>query len=325
MRINPIGYNYANFNLKAQSRKYKVNEPLGIDTFSKSEQVSFKGLNDSDKKKVRAFSKELYRMLYIDKKFDFAGIQKIVRKFNKNLSVKPMDEAPSGYDYCSIYVHKSQFDYESFSVNCTDETLYLEEPKRDNRNDINELYVSAVHEYTHAIQANSKEMSCYDLTKAYLAKNRNSSDKDTVFQNAVVCDQVVHKIEDIVSMPIKMALNNPPVIVRIAMAAHSPKVGLEIANASCGISDYNKFVRDSVNSLFASVENSGLKPDRKYFLTSAAKHLECEAEAYNNEAFAYAKVLENREIGAQHSYLISVNSRAFLDASKVVAKMAREW
>lgn len=324
MRINSVSFNYGNFKINNNNRVQGSVVPLKNDVFTKSEEISFRGLSDAEKKKVSSFSKDLYRMIYIDGKFNLEGVQKIARKYDKDINVKSMDEAPETHGYRAMYTHKAQFDYDTFSVNLEDRTLYLEPSKPDDENKINELYVSAIHEFTHAIQANSKDMSCNGITKSYLARNKNNPDKERIFKNAVLDNQVARNIENIVAAPINNALSNPAIITKMITSPHTPKVGIEIVNTMSGVTDYNKFVTSSMNELFRRMDDaSRVKSDKKHLLTYAAKHLECEAEAYNNEAFAYAKAME-KGVSSNMAYMVSVEAKVYQDAAKILNKMARE-
>ena len=323
MKINSISTNFNIFKLNNQSQQYKITAPLKTDTFSKANEVSFTGLSDSDKKKVSSFSKDLYRIFYIDKNFDLEKIQKIARKYDKGLSVKSMQEAPNEYGYDALYAHKTQIDADSFDINIADRTLYLDETRVSDADEINEFYVAAIHEFTHAIQEQSKEMSCPNIVKSYLARNKNSANRDDVLKNAVMSNRVAHGIEDIIATPIAACLNTPVIVSQMVKGKHSPNVGMELAHKMYGINDYNAYVRQSVNQLFNSLDEGKAGADRKHLLTYTAKHLECEAEAYNTESGAYAKVMD-KNVASHFAYLISVKSKVFSEASRILMKMARE-
>ena len=80
-----------------------------------------------------------------------------------------------------------------------------------------------------------------------------------------------------------------------------------------GVNDYNAYVKQSVNQLFNSLDEAKAGADRKHLLTYSAKHLECEAEAYNTDSGAYARVMD-KDIAPHFSYLISVKAKVFSEA-----------
>ena len=296
-----------------------INDTSSCDTFIKSNPISFRGLNEGDKKKVKYFINDLYKAFYIKDDTSLETIKKTVRKYDRDLDVKLIGEYPEEppQGMVAFYTYNNRLDKEKGVIVRSGPTIYIDDdaPCFDQKLS---FFVSTVHEFTHAIQNATKEYSKASFETRYF-----DCHKDNI-QNAFKNLSMASDASRIFEMDFDDLIYASGQAIRISSNEPYGKALDKIA-VMRGYSDSESYIKSSVNRFFKYGDDAGIKLDKKLILEYSALHLEHESEAYEVSKTCFAKAMENSPKRVNIMYQSGLQAELFNRASGILRQMAKKY
>ena len=322
MRLSSVSTNFNPFKIISKDRKNNIMQPLRADTFARSNEISFCGLSSNERAKIKSFKNDLYQMLFMKRDSDFKNVQELVDKYINGVDVKSIKKMPFKVrDIAAFYMEKADPDFENNNMQITERTIFLDKPNLRNNIKLDEYFVSAVHEFTHAVQRQSETMSCPKMVESYYDKHPDLIDEKLTV--ARECEAVAGFLKDMALAPINKAMLRPDIFSMTLRDEVSPIAGVKMLKNAFGIDNYGNYIKRAIDNSLQKLLQDDFITDKKFLLEYAAKYIECENEAYMQEALAYEKALDKQH--AKRSRKVSYIRANLLDeASKIIRHEIRK-
>ncbi len=288
-------------NSVSESTFYKVNQNRNVvrsnkqpvsDCFVRSNNVSFSGLSLKDKRDVttNSFIKDLTSKLWAVN-FSINDISNSMRKYIKNISVKPMSQAPKEHLFSKnlqgLYYEELAFDDSNNRVLIPkkNRVFYTRTEKFKTEGGNIFAAVNAVHEFTHALQSEDSSINQIDLFNSYIDKNKD--DIDTAFNQISGALSTVHVVEENIIRPFMTILTNNENIALERMNSGYKDLLSWLCRKN-KTEDFSEYVKEQTSAGIETVEKEqGIILDKGLVLDTLINHFKKEIEAYSNENKAY--------------------------------------
>lgn len=293
MKINPIfTNNLYQINNNRSQQLFVRNNSMTSDCFVKLSGISFGSLPNSKERqqKVDAFMSDLVPKTR-SSKFSINDISNSVRKYAKNVNVKPLTQAPKELLFSNylqgLYAVELAYDSSDnkFFIPKKNKNFYV---KTDTLN--KELgnvwgFVNAAHEFTHVLQYEDTEACQIGLFNKYIDKNKN--DVDGAIAQINVAIRTVNSIEESIARPFIDTLIQNENMAFTRMESGS-KTFLSWLCRKNKTEDFSSFVREKVETgIKKSEKENDITLDKKLVFDATINHFEKEIEAYKNENKAH--------------------------------------
>ena len=297
MNINSISVsNLYKTNLNKNQNVVSSNCKLASDCFVKSSNVSFSSLTGKQQRqqKVDSFMKDL--VLRVNSpKFSISDVSNSMKKCVKNISVKPMSQAPKELLFSSslqgLYCADLNFDEANnrFFYPQRNRNFYLRTETFNKPYGKLEVFVNAVHELTHALQTDDAEANQTALFNNYVAEHKD--DVDSAVKQIEVAVLTINKIEESIARPfINTLVSNEDLSYDRLQRGQSDFVSWLCRKNR--VEDFDAYIQEKVNQEVLKIEeNSDIVVDKKLLLDTTLNHFEREIEAYQNENKAHKMLL----------------------------------
>ena len=272
------------------------NRQLVSDCFIKTSNVTFSGLNPREQRqqKVDSFVRDMSFKVY-SPKFSINDISNSMRKYVKNVNVKPMNQAPKELLFSNalqgLYCEELAFDESSnkFLIPRKNRVFYTRTETLNK--DFGNIWcvVNAAHELTHALQSEDSDFKQTKLFNAYVDANKD--DIDTALEQVTAVVGTVNTIEENIARPFidLLAQNEDRSYNRVQDGLTNVLSWLCKKN---GTENFGAYVREKVNeSIKNSEEKHGMSIDKSLLFDATINHFEKEIEAYSNEGRAFKKFI----------------------------------
>ncbi len=288
--------NFYNVNVNKNTKVASYNRQLVSDCFVKTTDVTFSALGEKAQRqqKVDSFVRDMSTKAY-SAKFSIMDISNSMRKYTKNVNVKPMSQAPKELLFSDslqgLYCEELAFDESSnrFFVPKKNRVFYTRTETLNK--DFGNVWciVNAAHELTHALQSDGSDFKQVELFNTYVDKNRNDIDSALGQVTAVV--GTVNTIEENIARPfIDLLVQNEE------RAYNRVQDGLtNVLSWLCkksGTDNFGAYVSEKVNeSIKTAEEKHGINIDKSLLFDATINHFEKEIEAYESEGRAFKKFI----------------------------------
>ncbi len=298
MQINSISANnFYSVNCNKNQKATVIIQQLTSDCFMKSNNVSFCAANPKDdrKQKVESFMNDMYRKV-ISPTFSFEDVRAMVHKHSKGVvAVKPMSEAPKDSIFSKslqgLFCAELDFDERSNRIFYPKKgrTLYVNSESFKNPNLKGDIYANAVHEYTHALQADDSQANPAKMFTRYLESHKNNVDE--ALKQVQISIGAINQIEENIARPyINVVLNNEDEVYEYMLSGKTDMLSWIAQRKK--LEDFSSFVREKVSSVIEKAEaENGLPIDRTLIYDTTINHFEREIEAYTNESNVQRKMI----------------------------------
>lgn len=283
-----------NFN-KNQNVVYS-NRQLVSDCFVKSNSVSFSSLSSKQQRqqKVDLFMKDL-ALRVNSPKFSISDISNSMRKCTKNVSVKPMSQAPKELLFSSslqgLFCADLNFDESNnkFFYLQKNRNFYLRTETFNKPYGELEVFVNSVHELTHALQTDDEKANQTALFNSYVASHND--DVDSAIKQIEIAVATINKIEESIARPFinTLVANEDLSYDRLERGQTDFISWLCRKNR---VEDFDAYVQEKVNQEIINAEKTAnVEVDKELLIEATISHFEREIEAYENENKAHKMLL----------------------------------
>ena len=286
MKINSIN-TYIPIYKNNTSRSF--NNKVQNDVFVKTEQVSFCRKKKSRADMIKDFARDV-KKYYFDEPFDHKAIEKLIQKDVKDVSVKDFSEIKCSYrlpeDFMGLYGEEIFFDEEKELFGCVDRTLYLKDPNEGEYSKAT-YYANCVHEYTHLLQSEDKEMSEIVFLNKLLKKSK--APLKTILNTIGYAPAYAVETEKAIKKPIFDSIDNEILFSKYL----KKKPSVSEVYADNGINNIKKYALSIIDENAKKYSEKYDDIDETILKEFVFEHFRKENEAYEVDFETYKKVEPN--------------------------------
>lgn len=294
MKINSITANniyQTNFN-RIQTSACLNNKQLISDCFVKSTAVSFGNTDGrtNRNKIVELFMNDLGKKLN-SPHFSINDVSTSMRKYNKNISVKSINQAPKELLFSKtlqgLYCSDLAYDEtnNSFFIPKKNRVFFLKtETLKENLGNI-DVFVNAVHEFSHVLQSADDDVNQIGLFNKYISDKKD--DVENAINQVSIVSSLVPTLEENLARPfINILYNNEDMAYERMQNGKTDFV--EWLCRRNRIADFDFYVQEKVNATISlSQDRNNVEADKEFIIDVAINHFSREIEAYENENKAF--------------------------------------
>lgn len=297
MNISSISVNkFYNVNFNRDTKVAGFNRQNVSDCFVKTSNVAFSALSEKEQrqKKVDSFVSDMSSKVF-SSKFSYRDIANSMQKYVKNVSVKPMNQAPKELLFSNslqgLYCEELDFDESSnkFLIPRKNRVFYTRTETLNK--DFGNVWcvVNAAHELTHALQSECLVPKQVELFNNYVEKNKD--DVDTALEQITAVVGTINVVEENIARPfIDLLAQNEERAYNRVQDGMTNVLGWLCKKR--GTENFGAYVREKVNaSIKTSEEKHGMDIDKTLLFDATINHFEKEIEAYESEGRAFKKFI----------------------------------
>lgn len=264
------------------------------DCFVKSNSVSFSSLQGKEQreKNVDIFIKDLGGKVS-SPKFSINDISNSMKKYVKNITVKPMSQAPRNLLFSDslqgLYRANLNFNESNnrFFYPQKNRTLYVQTETLKKPYGKLEVFTNSAHEYTHVLQIEDDNANPIGIFNRYIEQHRD--DVSGALKQIELVTSAVNKIEEAVARPfINLLIENEDLSYERLERGQTDFVSWLCRKNKT--EDFSSYVREKVSSVIDEI-GTDVSIDRTLLCDVTINHFEREIEAYNSENRAHQMVL----------------------------------
>lgn len=298
MNISPVFFNtFYKTNQNRSNNVVYANNQLPSDCFTKSNNVSFGTSNKKEQRQqnISSFMKDLNSKIW-SPNFSISDISNAMRKYVKNVSVKPMNQAPREIVFADslqgLYCEEVGFDESTnkFLISKKNKVFYTKTETLKNQLGNVWVFVNATHELTHALQSEDENANSLKIFNNYIEKNNNNI--DSAVEQVASAIKTVNIIEESIARPLINLL-----VINENMAYDRVQAGrTDILSWLCRknkTEDFCAYVKEkTLEGIKAAEESLNITLDKSLILDTTINHFKKELEAYENENKAFKMCLK---------------------------------
>ncbi len=298
MKINPVS---EKFFYKSSSKKsnnvVSTNKQLVSDCFVKSNNISFSASSPKEQrqKAVDSYIRELEKKVWTTG-LSISDISNSMRKYVKNVAVKPMSQAPKELLFSNnlqgLYCEELAFDDSTnrFLIPKKNRVFYTRTETLKGELGSVWVFVNSAHELTHALQSDDSTINQVGLFNAYVDKNKANID-DAVNQVTATIG-TLNMIEENIARPFITLLTNNENMAYERMQSGQKDMFSWLCRKN-KTEDFSEYVKEkTLAGIQSSEKTHGIALDKRLVLDATINHFEKEIEAYENENRAFKMCLK---------------------------------